>query len=160
MAAIPPSPLGGDLNHTFTSTRFSVTFLGDFANSAAMLQGSAQVGNALDGEVSLSQKRGGLLLGWQQFPLFQPCLNASGAPEPSLLLRPSFCLLPVALQQHLQMIFRISRSWCFPALRAHLPKVPSVSIINLLALQSRAGAELLFPLQSSLISVGEEARRS
>lgn len=44
-AILPSSPLAGGLGHTFTSTCFSVTFLGAFANSVEMLQGSAQVGN-------------------------------------------------------------------------------------------------------------------
>lgn len=49
MAAIPPSPLGGGLGRTFITMCFSVTFHGAFANTAEMLQGSAQVGNRSSG---------------------------------------------------------------------------------------------------------------
>ena len=60
MAAVPPSLSGSGLGRTFTFTCFSVTFLGAFANSAEMLQGSAQVGNGSSGQggFPLPEKRG------------------------------------------------------------------------------------------------------
>lgn len=62
-----------------------------------------------------------LLLSSQQIPLFLPqlCLNPQGSRALSIAA-PELCLLLVALRQHLQMIFRISWSWCFHMLRAHL----------------------------------------
>lgn len=82
-----------------------------------------------------------LLLSSQQIPLFLPqlCLNPQGSRALSIAA-PELCLLLVALRQHLQMIFRISWSWCFHMLRAHLRKAPAVSIITLLSLQSKGNS--------------------
>lgn len=150
--AIPPSPSAGGLGRTFTSMCFSVTFLGAFANSAEMLQGSAQVGNGSSG-------RGG-------FPppektRFVVAFAAvSPLPSPAVFECPrgSRALPVLALRQHLQTIFSISRSRCFPVLRARLRKAPGVSIVTLLALQCGAGAGLLFALQISNNRCGRRGR--
>lgn len=96
-----------------------------------------------------------LLLSSQQIPLFLPqlCLNPQGSRALSIAA-PELCLLLVALRQHLQMIFRISWSWCFHMLRAHLRKGPQC--LHHYSAFPPVQREFLFPI----IGVGEEVGRS
>lgn len=153
----PSIPPGCGLGHTFTSLCFSITFLGAFAivrRRCRALHGWETAD--LDGEV-LFPKRRGLVVGFTAgfavveltadspipspavFGLNTGLLNPQGSRALSIAA-PELCLLLVALRQHLQMMFRISWSWCFHMLRAHLRKAPSVSIITLLSLQSKGNS--------------------
>lgn len=116
---------------------------------------------ALDGEVSLSQKRQGLLLrlqqvlllSLQQFPLFlpQPCLNAPGAPEPSPLW------LFGSIFRRSSASAGAGASPCSELTYERPPVSPS-----LLCLPSSAGLELgcFLPCRSPIIGAGGEVGRS
>lgn len=158
--AIPPSPSAGGLGRTFTSMCFSVTFLGAFANSVEMLQGSAQVGNGSSGRggFPLPEKTRFVAAFAASFVVEFAAVSPLPSPAVFECPRGSRALPVVALRQHLQTIFSISRSRCFPMLRAHLRKAPGVSIVTLLALQCGAGAGLLFALQISNNRCGRRGR--
>lgn len=150
MAASPSLPLGGGLGCSLLHALQS-PFLEPFHIVWRCYRWET---TALDGEVPLSQRREGLLLGLQQvlglqqFPFFlpQPYLNTSGAPEPSPLLHLSL-FLPLALQQHLQMLSRSTGVGASPLSEVTYKRVPVSP--SPLALQSTAGAEFLLPLQIS-----------
>lgn len=159
-AAIPPPSSSSGLGRMFTSTCFQVTFLGAFANSAEVLQGSPWVRNSSSGQGDFLLPEemmfiAGFAAGFDvEFAAVSPLpypasLNTSGTPEPSLFLHLSFCLLLCFLFSLAASSDNLQDQPELPHAQSSLTKAPVVSIIPLLVLQSGAGAGLLFSLQIS-----------